>query len=94
VQIAAEALEQHGFSGAQLIGLSRKAAEDALRRHGGWLDDQGFDELADHMLEVGVRYAARYEQGHGIAIQTYLYRIMRRRYVDWIRHTLGDTPTH
>jgi hypothetical protein len=86
-----EVLEQHGFSGRQLLGLARKAANDALRRHGAFLDDQRYDELVSYMLEVGCRYAPRYERGHGIAIQTYLYRTMRRRYTDCLRMTLGDT---
>ena len=88
---AAEALETHGLSGDQLMKLSRKAAGDALRRHGAFLDQQRFDDLADFMLEVGVRCAARYEPGQGIAIQTFLYRRMRIRYTDWLRMTRGDT---
>jgi hypothetical protein len=91
VKTAAEALEAHGFSGEQLLKLSRKAADDALRRHGAHLDHDRFDELADYMLLVGVRYAARYEPGHGIAIQTFLYRRMRIRYTDWLRTTMGDS---
>ena len=90
---AAEALEKHGFSGEALLGLSRKAAADALRRHGAFLDEHRFQELADYMLEVGVRYAPRFETGHGIAIQTYMYRVMRWRYPDWLRTTRGDTQT-
>ena len=43
------------------------------------------------MLLVGVRYASRYEPGHGLAIQTFLYRRMRIRYTDWLRATMGDT---
>ena len=88
---AAEALEAHGFSGEQLLKLSRKAADDALRRHGAHLDPDRFDELADYMLLVGVRYASRYEPGHGLAIQTFLYRRMRIRYTDWLRYTMGDS---
>jgi hypothetical protein len=42
------------------------------------------------MLEVGVKYAAKYETGHGIGISTFLYRRMRVRYTDWLRATLGD----
>jgi hypothetical protein len=42
------------------------------------------------MLEVGVRYAVRYEPGHGISIGTFLYRRMRQRYVDWMRQTMVD----
>ena len=91
MRTADAALREHGFSGEQLLGLARKAAQDALRRHGAHLDPDRFDDLADYMLEVGVRYAARYEPGHGIAIQTFLYRRMRIRYTDWLRLTLGDT---
>jgi hypothetical protein len=88
---AAEALEQHGFTGEQLLKLSRKAAQDALRKRIAFLDPDRFEELADYMLEVGVKYAARYEPGHGIGISTFLYRRMRIRYVDWMRITLGDS---
>ena len=91
MQTAAEALEEHGFSGEQLIRLSRKAAHDALRRHGAFLDEDRFDDLADFLLEVGVRYAVRYERGHGISIVTFLYRRMRIRYTDWVRFTMGDS---
>ncbi len=91
MQTAAEALEEHGFSGEALIKLSRKAANDALRRHGAFLDEDRFDDLADFLLEVGVRYAVRYEQGHGISIVTFLYRRMRIRYTDWVRVTMGDS---
>jgi hypothetical protein len=87
---AAEALQEQGLSGEALLKLSRKAAADALRRKGAFLDEHRFQELADYMLEVGVKYAARYETGHGIGISTFLYRRMRIRYVDWIRTTLGD----
>jgi hypothetical protein len=34
VRIASEALDEHGFTGEQLLKLSRKAATDALRRAG------------------------------------------------------------
>ena len=91
MQTAAEALQAHGFSGEALIKLSRKAADDALRRHGAFLDQHRFDELADYMLLVGVKYCTRYEPGHGLAIQTFLYRRMRIRYTDWLRSTLGDS---
>jgi hypothetical protein len=91
VRTCAEALLEHGLTGEQLLGLSRKAASDALRRKGAFLDPDRFDDLASYMLEVGVRYAARYEPGHGIGISTFLYRRMRSRYVDWCRATLGDT---
>ena len=43
------------------------------------------------MLEVGVKYAASYEPGHGIGISTFLYRRMRIRVTDWYRSTLGDS---
>jgi hypothetical protein len=84
-------MQHHGFTGEALFSLSRRAAHDALKKHGAYLDEQRFEELADYMLEVGVRYAARYEPGHGIAIGTFLYRRMRIRYIDWLRLTLGDT---
>ena len=43
------------------------------------------------MLEVGVRYAVRYERGHGISIVTFLCRRMRIRYTDWVRFTMEDS---
>ena len=91
MRTAAEALQEHGLSGEALHGLSRKAATDALRRHGAFLEQDRFEQLADYMLEVGVKYAARYEPGHGIGMSTFLYRRMRIRYVDWLRVTLGDS---
>jgi hypothetical protein len=96
VRTAAEALDEHGFTGEQLLKLSRKAASDALRRAGAHVDPDRFEDLASYMLEVGVKYAASYETGHGIGISTFLYRRMRIRYVDWCRFTLGDSrnPGH
>jgi hypothetical protein len=91
VRTVDSALRQHGLTGLQLLRLSRTAARDALARHGAYLSDERFDELSDFMLEIGCRYSLRFEPGHGIAIQTYLYRIMRRRYPDWLRRTLGDS---
>jgi hypothetical protein len=49
------ALREHGFSGEHRLKLSRKAAEDALRRAGAFLDQDRFEELADFLLEVGGR---------------------------------------
>jgi hypothetical protein len=69
VQTAAAALEQHGFTGEALLKLSRKAAHDALRRRGSFLDQDRFDDLADYLLEVGVQYAVSYQPGHGIYVQ-------------------------
>ena len=91
MRTAAEALQEHGFTGEQLLNLSRKAADEALRRKGAFLDEHRFEELADYMLEVGVKYAARYEPGHAIGMSTFLSRRMRIRYVDWLRATLGDS---
>jgi hypothetical protein len=91
VRTAADALQDHGLTGEQLLGLSRKAASDALRRKGAFLDPGRFEDLADYMLEVGVKHAASYEPGHGLSLVTFLYRRMRIRYVDWCRSTLGDS---
>ena len=85
------ALRRHGFSCEQLLGLARRAAADALKRHGAFLDDERREELVSFMLVVGCRYATRFKPGHGIAIQTYLFRTMRRRYPDYLRSALGDT---
>lgn len=91
MESADEALQRHGFTGTQLLGLARKAADDALRRHGAFLDEERFEDLTGYMLEVGCRYAPRFEPGHGIGISTFLYRRMRIRYTDWLRLTMGDT---
>ena len=88
---AQEALQEHGLTGEQLLGLSRKAATDAVRRKGAFLDEHHFEDLADYMLEVAVRYAPRFELGHGIGMSTFLYRRMRIRFIDWLRVTLGDS---
>ena len=82
MRTAAEALQEHGFTGKQLLNLSRKAADNALRRKGAFLDEHRFQDLADYMLEVGVKYAARYEPGHGTGMSMFLHRRMRIRYVD------------
>ena len=74
MRTAAEALEEHGLAGAPLLGLSRKAAHDALRRAGAHLDPDRFEDLAGYLLEIGVRYATSYEPGHGIGMSTFLYR--------------------
>lgn len=71
--------------------FARKAASDALRRHGAFLDEERFEDLTGYILEVGCRYAPRFEPGHGVGISTFVYRRMRIRYVDWLRQTMGDT---
>ena len=88
---AEAALRQHGFSGEQLLGLARQAASDALRRNGAFLDRDRREELDAYLAEVGARYAIRYDPSYGLAISTYLYRVMRRRYPDFLRTTLGDS---
>ena len=86
-----ETLQRHGMNGDQLFRLARKAADDALRRHGAFLEQERFEELVSYMLEIGCRYIPRFETGHHIALSTFLYRRMRIRYTDWIRTTLGDS---
>ncbi len=93
MRTCAEALQEHGLTGEQLLNLSRKAATDALRRRGAFLDEHRFEELSDYMLEVGVKYAARYEPGHGTGMSTFLHRRMRIRHVEGIAPSLSKrTP--
>ena len=85
-----EALAAGGLTPLGLIKLTRKAAGDALRRHNAFLDDARFDDLCSYLLELGCKYAVKYDPEYGQSLSTWVYRIQRRRYIDWVRMTLGD----
>ncbi len=74
-----------------LRGLAAKAAHDALRRNGGFLDDDRREDLISYLVVVGLTARAKYDPGYGQAETTFLYRLMRVRVVDWYRQTLGDS---
>lgn len=57
---------------------------------GAFLDRDRREELDSYLAEVGARYALRFDPSYGQAMSTYLYRVMRRRYPDFLRTTLGD----
>lgn len=94
-------LADHDF--ITLERLSRKAAVESLRAHRAHLDDDDdrFDALAIHLLEIGVRAWHRFDP-HGypdVARETYAYRAMRGHragtftdgpYLDWLRRTVRD----
>jgi hypothetical protein len=52
---AEQILEAHGFGGDRLLKLSRKIANDELRRRGGFLDHERMEDLVGFLALHGVR---------------------------------------
>lgn len=94
-------LTEHDF--VTLDKLSRKAADDSMRAHGGHVtEDDRFDSLAMHLLETGVRAWRTYDTAlaGGVSRETHAYRKMRGwragnftngPYIDWVRRTVRDS---
>lgn len=96
----AEALDQHGVSWGQLERLAQKALTDRLRERGQHLDADRRQEALEHLVDVGARWALRYDpaQANGISFTTSCYRRMKPRVTDYLRARHGDerrgTPLH
>jgi len=89
---ATEALEAHGFSWEQLEKLARKALADAMKRTRIRLDEDRLHEAHDYLVEKGALLALRYDpaKSNGLSFVTYAYRIMRLRFIDYLRLRHGD----
>ena len=72
-------------------GLAAKAAHDALRRNGGFLDHDRREDLISYLCVVGLTAKQNFDPAYGQAESTFLYRRMRVRVVDWYRTTFGDS---
>jgi hypothetical protein len=46
---AADVLESHGFGGERLLKLSRKIANDEIRRRGAFLDNERLEDLVGYL---------------------------------------------
>jgi hypothetical protein len=91
---AAEVLAEHGFTGERLLKLSRKIANDELRRCGAFLDPGRFEDLVGFLALAGVRAAVKYdpERHHttygrdgGVPFASWLADILAHRVVDFWR---------
>lgn len=69
----------------------RRALDDELRARGGTLRPDMYEEAEAYLLERLVRLSRRYDPARGeLSFSTYAYRILRRRYTDFLRDVLGD----
>ena len=88
-------LTEHGFSGDRLLRLSRRIANDELRRRGAFLDPSRFEDLVGFLALAGVRAAVRYdpERRHasygrdgGDPFASWMADVLAHRVTDWYRH--------
>jgi hypothetical protein len=93
-QPAAEVLAEHGFTGERLLKLSRKIANDELRRRGAFLDPGRFEDLVGFLALAGVRAAVKYdpERRHttygrdgGDPFASWMADLLAHRVTDWYR---------
>jgi hypothetical protein len=87
-------LTEHGFSGDRLLRLSRRIANDELRRRAAFLDENRFEDLVGFLALQGVRAAVRYDpqrrhasygRDGGDAFASWLADILAHRVTDWYR---------
>lgn len=91
---AAEVLAEHGFTGERLLKLSRKIANDELRRRGAFLDPGRLEDLVGFLALAGVRAAVQYdpERRHasygrdgGDPFASWMADVLAYRVTDWYR---------
>jgi len=94
VPSAADVLESHGFGGDRLLKLSRKIANDELRRRGAFLDHERMEDLVGFLALHGVRASLRYDDDRqhtsygrdgGDPFASYIADVMCHRVTDWYR---------
>jgi hypothetical protein len=87
-------LTEHGFTGDRLLKLSRKIANDELRRRGAFLDESRFEDLVGFLALAGVRAAVKYdpERRHttygrdgGDPFASWMADVLAHRVTDWFR---------
>jgi DNA-directed RNA polymerase specialized sigma24 family protein len=84
---ADELLRQHGFNGDRLLGLARRAANDAQRRAPAGLGGK-YEDLVSFLLLQALESTLSYDpnrRGPSYSFSSYLYDIMERRVPDWYR---------
>lgn len=84
---ADELLRQHGFSGDRLLGLARRAANDAQRRAPAGLGGK-YEDLVSFLLLQALEATVAYDVDKvrpGYSFSSYLFDIMERRVPDWYR---------
>jgi hypothetical protein len=91
---AEDVLAEHGFTGERLLKLSRKIANDELRRRGAFLDESRFEDLVGFLALQGVRAAVRYDperpqasygRDGGDPFASWMADILAHRLTDWYR---------
>jgi hypothetical protein len=91
---ADDVLTEHGFSGERLLKLSRRIANDELRRRGAFLDRERLEDLVGFLALQGVRAAVRYDperpqasygRDGGDPFASWLADILAHRVTDWYR---------
>lgn len=89
---AAEALVVHGFSWERLEQLARRALHDRMRDRRITLDPERYQEALDLYVEVGARWAMKYDpaQARGVSFASSCYRRMHPRLTDYLRSRHGD----
>jgi RNA polymerase sigma factor (sigma-70 family) len=66
------------------------ALDDELRSRGASLDEEKYDDCVSYLLVVLCTLASRFDPERGrLSFSTLSYRILRRRYTDWLRATRG-----
>jgi len=80
-----------GLEVEDIEGLAGKAMGVALTRMSIRLDRRRRDDLLEYLVGLGYEMAATYDPDVGQAFSTYYYRRARRRVIDWLRHTHGDS---
>jgi DNA-directed RNA polymerase specialized sigma24 family protein len=77
---------------ADPLRFAHHALEDELRSRGASLNESDYDDCVSHLLVVLCTLAARYDPDRGqLSFSTLSYRILRRRYTDWLRQRRGDS---
>lgn len=69
----------------------RHALNDELRARGATLDPDKYEECVSYLTEKLCRLALRFVEGQGsLSFSSLAYRILRRRYTDYLREWRGD----
>ncbi len=86
-----EVLRANGVDGRWLMGIVRKALNDALGKRAAYLPHDRFDDAASFMLVAACGAVVRFDPSYGQALSTFVYRRTRPRLTDWYRQQLGDS---
>lgn len=83
---ADETLAAHGLTGAQLMGLVRKAINDELGKRSIYLPPADYEDLHAKLVEQAISLATDHDPNLGtLSLATRAYRNTRWRTLDYIR---------